>query len=223
MIVDLNLRGKSAVVIGGGREAQKRIRSLSGEGCSITVLSGSVTPQIDGLAKSGAIRLERQDVTDAGFVPRLRPDIIITATDDMEINRMIIAEGKRNGIITYSSDDPDGSDFSNPAVIDIEDTVKVAIFTGGRSPAMAKRIRAKSEEALRRIVTGEDIARIRIHGIAREIAKEEIPAQPERKTCLEGIMSDAGIDQLIKDGRTKEAEARAIALVRDWGYESKYN
>ena len=216
MIVDLNLQGKSVIVIGGGNEAQKRINSLIKEECNITVISNKVTPQISKLAKSKKIQLKKQNIQDTKFITALKPDIIITSTDDRKLNQKIINAGKKKRIITYSSDNSDESDFSNPAIIDFEKMIQIAIFTGGRSPAMSKKLKRKSEELFRKIITKKDIAQIKIQKIARDTAKEKIPTPAERKACLRSIMADNEIDQLIKDGQMKKAEKRAITIVRNW-------
>ena len=216
MIVDLNLHGKSVVVIGGGSEAQKRINSLIKEKCNITVISNKITPQISKLAKANKIQLKKQNIQDTKFISKFKPDIIITTTNDKRLNQKIISVGKKKKIITYSSDNPDESDFSNPAIIDFEKMIQVAIFTGGQSPAMSKKLKRKSEEMFRKIITKEDIGQIKIQKIAREVAKERIPTQTERKACLRSIMTDNEIDQLIKDNQMKKAEKRAITIVRNW-------
>ncbi|WP_428324553.1 precorrin-2 dehydrogenase/sirohydrochlorin ferrochelatase family protein [Nitrosopumilus sp.] len=216
MIVDLNLQGKSVVVIGGGNEAQKRINSLIKEKCNITVISNKVTPQINKFAKSNKIQLKKQNIQDTKFISKFKPDIIITTTNDKRLNQKIINSGKKKRIITYSSDNPDESDFSNPAVIDFEKMIQIAIFTGGKSPAMSKKLKRKSEELFRKIITKEDIGQIKIQKIARDAAKERIPTPIERKACLRSIMADNEIDQLIKDSQMKKAEKRAITIVRNW-------
>ena len=141
MIVDLDLRGKRILVIGGGRQAQKRLGRLAGEGCSITLVSADVAPQIGKWAESKSIEIKRQAVRDVEFISDLKPDLIITATDDAKTNQKIINYAKKEKIMVYSSDNPEESDFANPAVIDLEGVVQVAVFTGGRSPSMSKRIR----------------------------------------------------------------------------------
>ena len=216
MIVDLNLQGKSVIVIGGGNEAQKRINSLIKEKCNITVISSKVTSQISKLVKSKKIQLKKQDIQDTKFITTFKPDIIITTTNDKKLNQKIINAGKKKGIITYSSDNPDESDFSNPAIIDFEKMIQIAIFTGGRSPAMSKKLKKKSEEVFKKVITKQDIAQIKIQKIARDAAKEKIPTPAERKACLRSIMADNDIDQLIKDGQMKKAEKRAITIVRNW-------
>ncbi|QDI88451.1 bifunctional precorrin-2 dehydrogenase/sirohydrochlorin ferrochelatase [Candidatus Nitrosopumilus sp. SW] len=216
MIVDLNLQDKSVVVIGGGNEAQKRINSLIRQGCDITIISDKIIPQITKLVKSKKIQLIKQKIQDTKFISELNPDIIITTTNDKKLNQKIINAGKKKKIITYSSDNPEESDFSNPAIIDFEKMIQIAIFTGGRSPAMSKKLKKKSEEVFKKIITKEDIGQIKIQKIARDIAKEKIATITERKACLRSIMTDNEIDQLIKDGQMKKAEKRAITIVRNW-------
>ena len=94
--------------------------------------------------------------------------------------------------------------------------IQIAIFTGGRSPAMSKKLKKKSEEVFKKIITKEDIGQIKVQKIARNAAKEKIATPAERKACLRSIMTDNEIDQLIKDGQMKKAETRAITIVRNW-------
>ena len=216
MIVDLNLHGKTVIVIGGGNEAQKRINSLLKQGCEILVISDSVNSQINKLVKTKKIKLKKQKIQDTKFISKFKPNIIITTTNDKKINQKIINDAKRNNIIAYSSDNPEDSDFSNPAIIDFENMIQIAIFTGGRSPAMSKKIRIQSEKIFKKIITKEYIAQIKIQKIARKLAKESINTQTHRREYLRSIMTDNKIEQLIKDGQLKKAEKRAITMLRNW-------
>ncbi len=216
MIVDLNLQNKKIVIIGGGNEAQKRIKSVLKQGCNITVITDSANAQIGKLAKSKKIKIIKQKVTDTRFISKLKPDLIMTTTDDRKMNQKIINDAKKAGIIAYSSDSPEDSDFSNPAIIDFGDTIQVAIFTGGKSPAMSKKIKDRSEKALKKIITKEDIAQIKIQEMARRMAKERIPTQEQRRDCLRSIIRDNEIDQLIKDGHMEKAKRRAITILENW-------
>jgi precorrin-2 dehydrogenase/sirohydrochlorin ferrochelatase len=186
------------------------------QGCSITVISDSVNSQIVKLAKAKKITLKKQEITNTKFLSEFKPNLVITTTNDKKMNQNIINDAKKKKIIAYSSDNPDDSDFSNPAIIDFESMIQIAIFTGGRSPAMSKKIKDRSEKLFKKIITKEDIAQIKIQKIARKIAKETIPTQEQRRECLRSIISDNEIDQLIKDGQVKKAEKRAITILRDW-------
>ena len=216
MIINLNLEGKKIIIIGGGNEAEKRIKSILNEKCEILIISDSINEQISKWVKIKKIKLKKQKIEKLNFISELKPDIIITTTNDKKINQKIIAYAKKKKIIVYSSDNPDDSDFSNAAIIDFEKTIQIAIFTGGRSPAMSKKIKSKSEKALKKVILKEDIAQIKIQKISRTLAKEIIPTQFERKQCLNNIMNDNQIDQLIKDGQVKKAEKRAREIIKKW-------
>jgi precorrin-2 dehydrogenase/sirohydrochlorin ferrochelatase len=216
MIVDLNLHAKTVIVIGGGNEAQKRINSLLNQCCKIIVISDSVNLQINNLVKTKKIKFIKQRIQDTKFISKLKPNMIITTTDDKILNQKIINSAKKNKIIAYSSDNSEDSDFSNPSIINFENVIQIAIFTGNRSPAMSKKIRIKSEKIFKNIITKEDITQIKIQQIARTLAKSKIDTQIRRKVFLKNIMSDKEIKQLIKDRKPKKAENRVIAILRDW-------
>ena len=216
MIINLNLEGKKIIVVGGGNEAEKRIKSILNEKCEIIVITDSVNTQISKLVKTKKIKLKKQKIENIKFILELNPDLIITTTNDKKINQKIINYAKKKKIIVYSSDNPEDSDFSNAAIIDFEKMIQVAIFTGGRSPVMSKKIKSKVEIVLKKVISKEDIAQIKIQKTSRKIAKEVIPTQSERKECLRSIMTDNHIDQLIKDGQIKKAEKRATEIIKKW-------
>ena len=216
MIINLNLEGKKIIIVGGGNEAEKRIKSIVNEKCEIVVISDSINVQISKIVKTKKIILKKQKIENIKFILELKPDLIITTTNDKKINQKIVNYAKKKKIIAYSSDNPEDSDFANAAIIDFQKMIQVAIFTGGRSPIMAKKIKSKAEIALKKVISKEDIAQIKIQKISRELSKEIIPTQFERKECLRSIMTDSHIDQLIKDGQIKKAEKRAIEILKKW-------
>ena len=216
MIVDLNLQGKKIIIIGGGNEAQKRINSLQNQGCKILLISDFVITSISKLIKTKKIKFKKQKIQDIKFISKYQPDMIITTTNDHTLNQKIINAAKKRKVIAYSSDNPEDSDFSNSAIINFENVIQIAIFTGGRSPAMSKKIRMQSEKIFKEIITKEDIAQIRIQQIARSLAKSKIDTQIRRKDFLRTIMGDKEIKQLIKDGKPKKAENRINTVLREW-------
>lgn len=216
MIIHLNLQGRLVIVIGGGNEALKRINSLLEEKCQILVISNELNSQIKTLVKNKKIKFKKQKIQNSDILSIYKPYMIITTTNDKKLNQKIINDAKNKKIIAYSSDNPELSDFANPAIIDFENTIKIAIFTGGKSPAMSKKLRIESEKIFKKIITKEDISQIKIQNIAREHAKNTISTQNERKMYLSSIMGDKEIKRLIKDGQLKRAEKRAITILRNW-------
>lgn len=216
MIINLNLHGKLVIVIGGGNEALKRINSLLGEKCQIIVISNAINNQIKILVKSKKIKFKKQKISDSSILSIYKPYMVITTTNDKKLNQKIINDATKQKIIAYSSDNPELSNFANPSIIDFENTIQIAIFTGGKSPSMSKKLRVESEKIFKKIITKEDINQIKIQNTIRELAKDMIPTQNERKMYLNSIIGDKEIKQLIKDGLVKKAEKRAITILRNW-------
>jgi len=215
VIINLNLQNKKVVVVGAGKEALKRIKAILHQDCEITVISDEVNKSIDSLAKRKLIYLKKQKLENANFLSSDKPYMVITTTNNRILNQKIISKAKKSKIITYSSDNPESSDFSNPAIIDFEKTVQIAIFTGGKSPIMSKKIKENVERAVKKIITKEDITQIKIQQIARDLAKVKITSQSQRKSFLKTIVNDKKIKQLIKDGQTKKIENRIFTILRD--------
>ena len=125
MIINLNLENKKIIIIGGGNEAEKRIKSVLNEKCEILVISDSTNRQISNWVKAKKIKVKKQKIESTKFISELKPDLIITTTNDKKINQKIITSAKKRKIIVYSSDNPEDSDFSNAAIIDFEKMIQV--------------------------------------------------------------------------------------------------
>lgn len=152
MIVDLRLDSKRVLVVGGGREATKRVAAMAGESCSITVVSPVLSDAILGMAESGRVTAVRERA-DASVVARVHPDVVVAATDDHPLNRSLVAEARRRRILGYSSSDPQCSDYAHLAQAEFGGVVRVAVSTGGRSPAAAKLIRDEIRRAMEGVIT----------------------------------------------------------------------
>ena len=58
--VFLNLRGRRAVVVGGGAVAEQKVLGLLDAGAHVTVVSRETTPRLEDLAAQGAIEVRRR-------------------------------------------------------------------------------------------------------------------------------------------------------------------
>jgi len=116
----------------------------------------------------------------------------------------------------YASDDPEISDFAHPSVINIQNTVQIAISTGGRSPAMARKIKMRSEKFFQSLITKEDLAEIKLQKFARDTARQKLDTQIERKKFLYTILNDKHIKELLKDGKYISAKTRVKKMLGEW-------
>jgi precorrin-2 dehydrogenase/sirohydrochlorin ferrochelatase len=216
LIVDLHLKGNLVIVVGGGNEALKKVESLLTQDCKILVISDKVNFKIKNFADIKKIQLKKMKLENVNFLSKYSPYLVMASTDSKSLNRKIIEKAKKMHCLAYASDDPDVSDFSHPSVINIEDTIQVAVSTGGKSPIMAKKLKSQAEKIFKKIVKKEDIFQIKLQEIARNEAKKKISTQKERKKFLYTVINDKDIKQLIKENNLKKAQKRAMVILKDW-------
>ncbi len=217
MIVDLNIRGKHAVVIGGGTEGIRKVRGLLGQDCKITVISNRVNRFLNEQATLGKIKLIKAKLHDASILDDYSDAfLVLAATNDRELNRKIIERGRLIKAFVYAADDPTVSDFSYASIVNIEGIVQVAISTSGKSPLMARKIRIKAERVLRRIIKKADIENAKLQEFARQAARSYIKTTDERREFLYAVIKNAQIQNLIKEDRIEDAKSATLELLQKW-------
>lgn len=140
----LELQDRRCLVIGGGREAQRKVEGLLAAGGRVAVVSPTLTDDLQRLLGEGKIewvQREYQDGDVEGY------DVCMVATDDGAANAQVAAEGKRRRVWVNAADDPANCDFILPAVIR-RGSITIAASTGGASPALARRLREELEAYL---------------------------------------------------------------------------
>ncbi|OWT32881.1 siroheme synthase [Methanobrevibacter sp. 87.7] len=121
-----------------------------------------------------------------------KADFVIIATGDYELAdyTSLISKGK----LLNRADKTDDGNIIVPTSFYIDD-VEFSIFTGGKSPLMAKKLRQKIQS----IITDEDILEIKIQDYARKELKTKIENPKLRKKVLYEILNDSNIKNSIKD------------------------
>ena len=217
MIVDLNIKGKRAIVVGGGTEGIRKVRALLGQDCKITVISNRFNRFLIEQADSGTIELVKARLKDANILDNYNDAfLLLAATNDKELNRKIIERGRSLRAFVYAADDPAVSDFSYASIINIEGIVQVAISTSGKSPLMARKIRIKAERVLRRIIKKADIENAKLQEFARQAARPHIRTVDERKEFLYSVVKNRQIQNLIKEDRIEDAKSATLELLHKW-------
>jgi precorrin-2 dehydrogenase/sirohydrochlorin ferrochelatase len=140
----LSLRGKTCVVVGGGRVSVRKIHSLLPTGARIVVISPQLHPELQALQARGAIHV----IADTYKKKYLAgAALVFAATNDHSTNQQVAQDARQQGLWVNIADDPAGSDFHVPASIHRQN-LTVAISTAGSSPAFARYVREQIEQAL---------------------------------------------------------------------------
>lgn len=217
MIVDLNIKGKHAIVIGGGTEGIRKVRALLGQDCKITVISNRFNRFMIEQSELGKIELVKAKLRDVNILDNYSDAfLVLAATNDRELNRRIIERGRSLRAFVYAADDPAVSDFSYASVINIEGIVQIAISTSGKSPLMARKIRIKAERVLHRIIKKADIENAKLQEFARQAARPHIRTVDERKEFLYSVVKNNQIQNLIKEDRIEDAKSATLELLDKW-------
>jgi len=208
MIVDLNLIGKRALVIGGGNESSRKVEALLSQQCKIFVVAEKAEQSIKNYADEGKVSLDLRKIENVEFLNDYKQlDLILATTDDPDINREILIVGKKKyGCYVYAADDPQVSDFSHPSVININDTVQVAISTGGRSPLMGKSIRQDLEPLIKKSISDLILMQINLQDQLRSMSKKMIPSVEYRKKFLTELLGDKSVNQCLEEKKIPMAE-----------------
>ena len=159
--------------------------------------------------------LKKSELKDASFLSKYKPYLVMATTFDRTLNRKIVEKARRMKSYAYASDDPEISDFAHPSVINIADTVQIAISTGGSSPAMARKIKLKAEPFFKKNISSEDIYQIKLQKFARFEAKQVLSTQLDRKKFLYAVMNDKRVKELLKERKYKMAQARVKKMLRE--------
>jgi precorrin-2 dehydrogenase/sirohydrochlorin ferrochelatase len=221
LIVDLNLKDKHVLVIGGGTEGMRKVNALLGQGCRITVISNRFNKYLRDQQEAGKIETVKAKLSDADILNGYNPFLVLASTDDKELNRKLCKKGRQMGAFVYSVDDPPYSDFSYTSVINIEGVMQVAISTSGKSPIMARQVRIRAERVLKRIIKKSDAENVKLQEFARNAARPKLKTVGQRKEFLYSLIKDDNIQNLIKEERIEDAKSATLELLQEWVKKSK--
>lgn len=217
MIVDLNVSGKHAIVIGGGTEGVRKVRGLLNQDAKITVISNRVNRYLTDQAKLGKIELVKARLKDTTILDDYDDAfLVLAATNDRQLNRRLVGKGRQLGAFVYAADDPTASDFSYASVINFEGIMQIAISTYGKSPIMARKVRIRAERVLQRLIKKTDIENTKLQEFARNAARPRIKTVGERKEFLYSLIKDRRIQNLIKEDRIEDAKSATLELLQNW-------
>lgn len=130
----LRIAGRLCVVIGGGEIARRKVQGLLAAGARVRVIAPHLHPELqENTAIESICRPFLVDDLAGAF-------LVFAATNDREVNAGVAAAARQHGALVNSVDDPAGSDFHLPAILQ-RGALTVAVSSGGGSPAFAAQLR----------------------------------------------------------------------------------
>lgn len=196
--VQLVVRDRSALVVGAGKVACRKIAGLVRAGAAVTVVAPDIHPDIAAMAVETVERPYEQ-----GEAARFQ--LVITCTDDPHVNRQVFRDADAAGVWVNSADDPVNCSFILPSVARQGD-LTVTVSTNGRSPALAgwlrRRFEAEFDERYDRLL--ELLAEVRAE-TRYVFGTSEVPGWNDAL--------DDGVFELVAAGETERARERIRSAV----------
>jgi len=199
----LDITGRKCVVVGGGNVAERKVERLLACGARVEVVGKSLSPLL--AAWNGEEKVVHRD---ADYEDSCLADafLVIGATDDETVNGRIARDARALGIPVNIVDDPALCDFILPSIVERGD-LSIAVSTGGRSPALAKKIRKELEA-----VYGPEYAiLLEILGELRGKVIAGGHPSDENRACFEAVVSSEILDH-IRAGRWKHVNELILRL-----------
>ena len=139
-----DLSRRAVLVVGGGPVAERKVAALLGAQAQVTVNAPTLTPQVQRWVTEGRVA-HRRDAFQESWLDRVW--LLVAATSDSELNRLIATFAELRRIFVNVVDDATLSSFHVPAVVDRAPLI-IAISSGGEAPMLARLLRERLEALL---------------------------------------------------------------------------
>src|SRR5947209_1388665 len=196
-IVCLRLKGRHALVVGGGDVGLEKVEGLLACDADVKLVAPDAHPELVQLSLEGSITWHRREYQPQDLDGCL---IAIAATSDTDVNIRVFEAAERRAMLVNVVDVPPLCNFILPAIVRTG-PLAVAISTAGASPALAKRMKREISELF-----GEPYADLAVLlNDARGWAKGTLPTYQDRKEFFESIVNgDPDPIELLRAGRATQ-------------------
>lgn len=182
-------------MIGGGKVAERKVGALLKAGAHIKVVSPAWTPRLKKWRSQKKITGVRRRYREGDLDGAL---LAFIATDDPRINRAVCEAAGRKGVWVNAAEHPAAGQFILPALLTRGD-LTIAVSTGGKSPVLAKKIRADLKEVLKTAWGLEQLFLIALSAkIKGALSKKGVA--PRRRREILAALSRSDIGSLFRKG-----------------------
>jgi len=131
------LANRLAVVVGGGRVAERKINGVLAAGGRVRLISPQVTPQLQTLAANGQIEWMARSYQTGDLAGAF---LVFAATNQRQTNAQVATDGAELGVLCNIADAPSEGNFHVPAV-HRQAGFTIAVGSGGQNPKRSKQLR----------------------------------------------------------------------------------
>lgn len=195
--VFLTIRNKACLVVGGGEVAARKVALLLQAGAQVFVVSPDLCAALRDCLAQGKIRHEAA-YFQSGHLQNIH--LVIAATDDGSINRLVSELAQQQRIPVNVVDNPDLCSFIMPSIVD-RSPLMIAISSGGQSPVLARLLRAQLETMI-------PVAYARVAALAGQF-RQQVQRRftyPENRRLFWEKVLQGSFTELILSGKEQAAQ-----------------
>ena len=190
----LDIRNRTALVIGGDRTAAEKAANLSLCGARVTVMAATFCTELLDLERKGAISLRHkryeQGDLEGAFV------VIAATTYDPLLSAAIWHEAQEREQLINIVDVPAYCNFILPSILR-RGQLSISVSTEGASPSLAKRIRQQLEDQFPPVYA----TYLQIAAIARTAIKKHGLSYEQRDDFFRDFFASDILERLIEDNK----------------------
>lgn len=205
----LKMDQKKVLIIGAGEVGERRALTFLGAGADVIITGGTVPQELINLGAKTKPVAEIEKWVEWS-------DLVVIASGDPELNEKVAFLAKNNSKFSKKllnrADHPFEGDVIVPTSFFIGD-IQISIFTGGKSPLMARSLRKKIQS----IIDEKDVLHIELQDYTRYLLKELSSDQKQRKDYLYKIFNDPQIDKFLENGDLDSAKEYIKSYLKDIG------
>jgi len=201
----LDAKNISAMVIGGGEVASRKIELLLKSTTNITVMTQHACLSVERLINLHKLTWLKHNYQSGHFTDI---NLVIAATDDSLVNEAISVEAKPLNILINVVDQPNLCTYITPAIID-RSPIIIALSSSGSSPVLIRILREQIEKSLPHAYgkLADFSYKFRDH------IKARVKGLRNRRSFWESTLRGP-IGQAVLDGKQQQAEQQLIASIK---------
>jgi siroheme synthase-like protein len=202
----LDAKHISAIIIGGGDVAARKIELLLKTTTNITIMSATLSLSVERLINSHKLTWLSHNY-ESGHLAAF--NLVIAATDNAEVNQSVAHEASTLNLLTNVVDQPNLCTYITPAIID-RDPMLIAMSSSGSAPILLRMLREQIEKML-----PSGYGKLADFSLKfRDHVKARIKGIRNRRTFWENTLRGP-IGESILNGSTLDAEQQLIASLKD--------
>jgi len=140
----LNVKGRRALIVGGGTMAARKADLLVRAECDITVVAATLNDDLARMVNEHQLKHKTGELCAADV-----DDCVVAfgSSEDETVIQRLCELAKAAGVPVNISDSPDHCDFIMPALVD-RSPLLVAVGSGGTSPLLTRILKARFETTI---------------------------------------------------------------------------